>query len=131
MPRLDGILEVALYVDDLDRSIRFYQATLGFEVIAASERLVALGVVARQLLLICHRTASAHLPQGAHDASGEQHVAFAVPAADLDAWKAKLAELAVPIEEARHWSRGGDSIYFRDPDRHLIELATPGVWSNY
>jgi len=22
-------------------------------------------------------------------------------------------------------------IYFRDPDGHLLELATPGVWSMY
>ena len=23
------------------------------------------------------------------------------------------------------------SIYFRDPDGHLLELATPGLWSVY
>src|SRR6266702_2021059 len=27
--------------------------------------------------------------------------------------------------------RGGSSIYFRDPDNHSVELATPGLWSIY
>jgi catechol 2,3-dioxygenase-like lactoylglutathione lyase family enzyme len=27
--------------------------------------------------------------------------------------------------------RGGHSIYFRDPDGHLLELATPGLWAGY
>ncbi|PYU59508.1 MAG: glyoxalase, partial [Acidobacteria bacterium] len=31
----------------------------------------------------------------------------------------------------RTWELGGWSLYFRDPDRHLIELATPGTWSIY
>ncbi len=35
------------------------------------------------------------------------------------------------IEGATSWSRGGRSIYFRDPDGHLLELATPGLWSVY
>jgi len=26
---------------------------------------------------------------------------------------------------------GGHSIYFRDPDGHLLELATPGLWEVY
>lgn len=32
---------------------------------------------------------------------------------------------------ATHMGRGGCSVYFRDPDGHLLELATPGVWINY
>jgi len=38
---------------------------------------------------------------------------------------------AVTIEGATDWSRGGRSIYFRDPDGHLLELATPGLWTVY
>ncbi len=26
---------------------------------------------------------------------------------------------------------GGTSLYFRDPDGHLLELVTPGIWSIY
>jgi catechol 2,3-dioxygenase-like lactoylglutathione lyase family enzyme len=34
-------------------------------------------------------------------------------------------------EGACHEMRGGTSLYFRDPDGHLVELATPGLWSIY
>ena len=37
----------------------------------------------------------------------------------------------IALEEKRNWELGGCSLYFRDPDRHLLELATPGVWSIY
>lgn len=131
IPRLDGVVEVALYVDQIERSVRFYRNVFGFDVIATDERLHALGVAGRQVLLVCQKTASAKLAAGSHYADGEQHVAFAVPAADFDAWRARLDAQGVSIEETRAWERGGRSVYFRDPDRHLIELVTPGVWSIY
>ena len=130
-PPLNGLLEVAIYVDDMARSVEFYRRALDFEAIYEGDRLWALGVAGRQVLLICLRTASADLPVIAHDAEGRQHVAFAVSMTDLDAWNERLETLGVPIEQIRDWPRGGRSLYFRDPDGHLIELATPGVWSIY
>ena len=56
---------------------------------------------------------------------------FAIPAAELDAWADRLAAHGVEVVERRVWDRGGTSLYFRDPDGHLLELATPGVWSVY
>jgi hypothetical protein len=35
------------------------------------------------------------------------------------------------MESRVKWEAGGESIYFRDPDEHLVELATPGIWPNY
>ena len=130
-PPLRGLLEVALYVDDIDRSVRFYQQLFGFEVIDSGDRLCALGIGPNQLLLICQRTASAGLAQGSHYGHGEQHIAFAVSSAALPDWQVRLERQHVAIEEIREWDRGGRSVYFRDPDRHLIELASPGVWSIY
>lgn len=131
MPIVDGVLETALYVDDLERSVRFYHAILGFEVIDSSERLYALSVAGRHVLLLCKKGASANLPLTAHDGDGRLHVAFAVPAAELDTWEAWLQQHGVAIEEKRTWERGGCSLYFRDPDQHVIELATPGTWCIY
>jgi catechol 2,3-dioxygenase-like lactoylglutathione lyase family enzyme len=33
--------------------------------------------------------------------------------------------------DTRDWPLGGRSLYFRDPDGHLLEVASPGVWSIY
>lgn len=128
MPRLDGLLESALYVDDLERSAQFYQTIFGFEVIDSGDRLYAVGVADRQILLLCKKRASANLAVGAHDGDGRLHLAFAIPAGELHAWEGWLQQHGVAIEEKRTWERGGCSLYFRDPDQHIIEVATPGVW---
>jgi len=49
----------------------------------------------------------------------------------LSRWDSWLAENGIAIEERKEWERGGTSLYFRDPDRHLLEIATPGVWTIY
>jgi catechol 2,3-dioxygenase-like lactoylglutathione lyase family enzyme len=59
------------------------------------------------------------------------HVAFAVSAEELADWDSRLAQHGVAIEGRMEWPAGGRSLYFRDPDRHLIELATPGLWAIY
>ena len=54
-----------------------------------------------------------------------------ISAASLAEWEKRLAERQVAIETRTRWPRGGESLYFRDPDGHLLELATPGVWPIY
>jgi catechol-2,3-dioxygenase len=136
-PPVTGILETALYVDDLPRAAGFYQIILGLETLSSDERMCALSVADRQLLLLFKRGASTQpmpFPGGVippHDASGPIHFAFSVEAGELARWERHLATHGVPIESRVNWSRGGSSIYFRDPDGHLVELATPGVWSIY
>jgi len=119
-------LETSLYVETPERSARWYETIFGFEVVARSDRLWALGVAGRQLLLLFKKGASTD-----HDGSGELHLAFSIAASDLDSWEQWLAENGVAVESRKTWEYGGCSLYFRDPDRHLLELATPGVWSIY
>jgi catechol 2,3-dioxygenase-like lactoylglutathione lyase family enzyme len=83
-----------------------------------------------QLLLLFKKGASRAI-SSSHDGQGELHLAFAIPSAELANWESFLQERGIAVEEKRNWEGGGWSIYFRDPDRHLLELATPGTWSIY
>jgi catechol 2,3-dioxygenase-like lactoylglutathione lyase family enzyme len=130
-PKTDGILESSLYVSDLSRSIRFYKQIFDFPVISDfGERGCALAAGPAHVLLLFKKGASRTITSP-HDGDGELHLAFAVSTAELPAWESWLNERSIAIEEKRTWERGGQSIYFRDPDRHLLELATPGTWSIY
>ena len=137
MPRVTGILETCLYVSDVERSAQFYERLFGFQRMLCNERLCALSVAGRDVLILFLQGATAEpvaLPGGIlppHDGSGQSHFAFAIPAGDLAAWGKRLSEAGVSIESRVHWESGGDSLYFRDPDGHLAELATPGVWPIY
>jgi catechol 2,3-dioxygenase-like lactoylglutathione lyase family enzyme len=136
-PEVGGILETALYVEDLDRSERFYRELFGFEPLVRDERLRALNVRDRSVLLLLARGASAadvEIPGGTipgSDASGEIHRAFAVPEDAVPAWSERLAARGVDVESCVRWPRGGESLYFRDPDGHVLELVTPGCWEIY
>jgi catechol 2,3-dioxygenase-like lactoylglutathione lyase family enzyme len=130
-PKSEGILESSLYVNDVAVSVRFYEKIFGFRIISDfGERGCAMQAANRQILLLFKKGGS-RLIHSAHDGDGELHIAFAVPASELESWEAWLAENGIVVEEKRKWDLGGQSLYFRDPDRHLIEVATPGVWSIY
>lgn len=130
-PKSEGILESSLYVDDVAASARFYEKVFGFAVISDfGERGCAMQAGNRQVLLLFKKGGSRAI-RSPHDGDGELHLAFAIPAAELRSWEAWLAQNGIAVEEKRTWDSGGQSLYFRDPDRHLIEVATPGVWSIY
>jgi catechol 2,3-dioxygenase-like lactoylglutathione lyase family enzyme len=137
MPKLNDLKETALYVADLERAVTFYRDVLELNTLVADSRFCALDVAGKHILLLFTRGASVEpteLPGGtipAHDATGHIHAAFAVDAAELSLWETHLAASGVEIQSRVTWPRGGQSIYFRDPDGHLLELITPGVWSTY
>jgi catechol 2,3-dioxygenase-like lactoylglutathione lyase family enzyme len=137
MPALHSILETALYVDDLGRARAFYETVMELSPLFTDTRLCAFDVGGRSVLLLFSRGASLqtmHLPGGTippHDGSGPVHMAFAIAAGDLAAWEVRLAAHGVVIEGRTTWPRGSTSLYFRDPDGHLLELATPGLWRTY
>lgn len=135
---ITGILETCLYVADLERAARFYETVLGFSRLDGDARFQGLGVSPGHVLVLFVEGASNQpnpTPNGeiipAHDGHGQLHLAFAVPAEQLDSWRARLKEKNVAVESEVHPPRGGTSLYFRDPDRNLVELATPGIWPNY
>ncbi len=137
MPKLNAVLETALYVDDLARARAFYEGSLGLPVLFANGRMCAFDVGGRSVLLLFLRGGSAEdmpTPGGiipGHDGRGPLHVGFAISGDELAAWQERLKERGIPVESTTTWSRGGTSVYFRDPDGHLLELATPGLWKTY
>lgn len=134
---IDGVLETALYVDDLARARAFYAETLGLSILYEDKRMCAFAAGPRSVLLLFPRGGSLEtvvMPGGTippHDGSGPLHIALAIPADQLAGWEAHLRAHGIAIEGRTDWRRGGHSIYFRDPDGHLLELATPGLWAIY
>ena len=138
MPSLTDLKETCLYVDDLSRAKKFYQGVMGFKSVFDDDtRFCALDVAGKHILLLFVRgtsTSGAEVPGGKippHDGSGPIHCGFAVEAAQLPEWESHLRANGVEILSHVSWPRGGKSVYFRDPDGHLLELLTPGVWSTY
>jgi catechol 2,3-dioxygenase-like lactoylglutathione lyase family enzyme len=130
-PKTDGILESSLYVSDVARSARFYEEILGFRMIGDfGERGCAMHAGLARVLLLFKKGGS-RAGRSPHDGDGELHIAFAIPTEELADWESWLQARGIAVEEKRAWELGGWSLYFRDPDRHLIEVATPGVWTIY
>jgi catechol 2,3-dioxygenase-like lactoylglutathione lyase family enzyme len=137
MTRVFGILETALSVADVKQSADFYRQLFDFPTLLESERLIALDVVGRNVLLLFlagktnepFDTPGGSIP--AHGASGRSHLAFSITADDFDPWQENLRSKGIAIESCVAWPGGAKSVYFRDPDQHLVELITPGFWSTY
>ena len=128
--KIKAVVETAIYVDDLQAAETFYRTILGLTVIAKEAgRHVFFQVGASSVLLAFIADATLkgdHLPS--HGANGPGHFALGIEADALDAWRRKLQESGVAIEQEVEWPRGGKSIHFCDPARNSVEPITPGVW---
>ena len=138
MPKLDAILETALYVDDIDRATAFYEDVMELPPLMKSDRLCAYDVGGVSVLLLFLRggtvdgvdTGRGVIPP--HDGAGPLHMAFVCDHETLKTWDDHLTENGVEIEGRTSWKRGGKSLYFRDPDGHLLEIAArPGLWPGH
>jgi len=62
----------------------------------------------------------------------KQHFCLAVSSAsDVDQWDNHLQFHKIPITGRMDWQRSGKSIYFADPDGHVGEIASRGIWPHY
>ena len=138
--KLNGLVETALFVEDLSRAIVFYEEVLGLAKIKVSDTGCVFRVDDQRYLLIIsckaahtpNKTASGDvlppcaLPQ--HNGRGPGHIAFGISQDAVDSWRARLVKHDVDLLSEITWESGAHSLYFRDPDGHMIELATAGIW---
>jgi catechol 2,3-dioxygenase-like lactoylglutathione lyase family enzyme len=137
MPRIAGLLETVLYVEDLARARDFYAGEPQLAVMLDSPRLAAFDAGRQGVLLLFQAgmtrddmpTRGGVIP--GHDGSGPVHMAFAIAAEEYEPWRAHLTARGIALRSEVAWPAGGRSLYFDDPDGHVIELATPGLWPNY
>jgi catechol 2,3-dioxygenase-like lactoylglutathione lyase family enzyme len=128
--KIKGVIETAVYVDDLQAAEIFYRTILGLPVLGKeANHHVFFQAGESQVLLAFRAEATLKgdvLP--AHGAKGPGHFAMGIEADAFEAWRNLLQRHAVAIEKEAAWPRGGRSLYFRDPAGNLVELVTPGIW---
>jgi len=118
--RLDHLV---LTVADIEKTCDFYTRVLGFEAISVSGRkALAFG---RQKINL-HQAGHEFEPKALHPTPGSGDLCF-ISTTKLDAVIARLQALGVAIEQGPIARTGAlepmQSIYFRDPDRNLIEIS--------
>ena len=113
---------------------------ISFRLLLSEDRMRAYSIADKQVLLLFKVGGSTQpspmhgglIPP--HDGRGMLHLAFAVAPAEIGPWKQQLEEKGMALESQVHCGDDrpqGDSLCFRDPDGHLIEMVTPGCWEIY
>ena len=111
-----GLQHLNLRVADLERARDFYVRVLGFRVAFAKGDTVWLEA-GGDLLGLSRGDAVPGASQSA------QHFGFMVDArGDVDTWCAQLRAHGTTCEKGPYDRSDGRSLYFRDPDGHLLEI---------
>jgi catechol 2,3-dioxygenase-like lactoylglutathione lyase family enzyme len=132
---IEGILETALYTDDLDAAEAFYGGVLGLEkVLRAGNRHLFFRCGEMILLIFDPKEtvkppSSDALPVPPHGATGPGHLCFRMRAEAIDRMVEKLNKAGIVIESDFRWPNGARSIYFRDPAGNSLECAEPKLWN--
>ena len=133
---LGGLHHVTLIVRDVRRSLDFYRNVLGLRLVKQtvneddrSARHVFFGDEQGRPGTMITVLEYPQLGEGSVGVGSTHHVAFSVGSdEELEGWRAYLESRGVECTEVldRTYFR---SIYLRDPDGHILELATlgPGV----
>lgn len=119
---------LVLTVRDIDQAVDFYESVLGMKKVVFKQTRIALefgGEGVKQKINL-HQLGSEFEPKARHVQQGSADLCFVSPV-PLGVWIKSITALGVEIIEGPVNRTGAageiESIYFRDPDGNLIELA--------
>ncbi len=123
--RITALDHLVLTVKDLDATCDFYSRVLGMEVVVFGNGRKALHFGQQKINL--HQAGREFEPKAAHPTPGSADLCFLIET-PLEEAIQHIQNLGIPILEgpvARTGATGPiTSIYLRDPDHNLIEIAT-------
>jgi catechol 2,3-dioxygenase-like lactoylglutathione lyase family enzyme len=122
---LDRLDHIVLTVADVEAAVDFYTRVLGMRAVTFDEGRRALHFGAQKINL--HRAGHEFTPRATTPAPGSADFCL-ISATPIEEVAAHLERCGVPIESgpvARTGAQGPmTSVYFRDPDGNLLEVAT-------
>lgn len=118
---VEGISHVTLVVRDLERTADLLVDVLGArEVYSSGDKTFS---IAREKFFLIGGVWVAIMEGPALGERTYNHIAFKIPAEELELYRERLEKAGVEILEGRSRIRGeGESLYFYDYDNHLFEL---------
>lgn len=129
--QLTGLHHLTLICSDMERTIRFYRDLLGLAIIRdggsdddPDTRHVWFGAIDGAAGRLISAMEYPQLPKGVVGIGSTHHFALAVDSPDeQEAWRDYLRQNGVECTDV--FDRGDfQSIYVRDPDGHIVEIAT-------
>lgn len=129
MPKLKSLDHLVLTVASIDATSAFYEIVLGMKVdqFSAADGTTRTALSFGDQKINLHQAGSEFAPHAMHPTSGSSDLCFLTDT-PIPEWIAHLATLDVPIEQGPIKRTGATgpilSIYIRDPDDNLIEVAT-------
>ena len=128
-----GILETALYVDDLDAADSFYGGILKLDKVGFVENRHIFYRCGEGMLLIFNPAETRFPAEGSisvppHGTSGAGHMCFSATNEEIDEFRKRFEKARIEIERDLRWLNGAQSLYARDPAGNSIEFAEPSLW---
>ncbi|WP_170381062.1 VOC family protein [Ruegeria atlantica] len=135
IPVPSGILEAALYVDDLDAAEQFYGEILALSKIQRVADRHVFYRIGNSVLLLFNADetkkppGNPDLPVPPHGARGPGHVCLILTRAEIDVMRKHLLDWNIPVDAEFDWPGGARSLYVRDPAGNSIEFAEGHLWA--
>lgn len=129
-----GILETAIYVDDIDAAEAFYTEVFGLETVTKLDGKFVFLRCGQGMLLIFNpkesSTPNANNPIPRHGTTGAGHFCFsAKDAEEVGKWRDHFVSLGIEIERYHIWDgSGAHSVYIRDPGNNSVEVGELKIW---